>query len=130
MARLVYACRLDAPGDAAWEETVRPAYERWVTERYRRAFQTTINLDLDACEVIGKLPSGHSLMTKKYSANCSALELEWAFPGDNGLVWRNLVRTAQLADRCAVEHRVEIASAEYLLAPARGQTRSTRRFRG
>jgi hypothetical protein len=34
------------------------------------------------------------------------------------LVWRNLIRTALLEDRCVVEHRVEIASVEYLLAPA------------
>ncbi|MCO6416098.1 hypothetical protein JYK14_07935 [Siccirubricoccus sp. KC 17139] len=118
MARLVYACRFDAPSEDAWEKVVRPRYERWVSDRYRRAFETTINLDLSASEVAGRLPSGHSLNIRRYVADGTALELEWAFPGENGLVWRNLVRMAQLTDRCAVEHRVEVASAEYLLAPA------------
>jgi hypothetical protein len=58
------------------------------------------------------------LQVRQYNADGTALELEWSFPGDSQLVWRNLVRTARLRDRCAVEHRVEIASAEYLLTPA------------
>jgi hypothetical protein len=75
-------------------------------------------LDLSAAEVAAPLPSGHSLAIRQFDTNGTALELEWTFPGENELVWRNLIRTAQLAERCAVEHRVEIASAEYLLAPA------------
>lgn len=118
MTQLVYACRIDAPGENAWERTVRPRYERWVSSRYRQAFQAEISLDLSAGNVIGRLPPGHSLTIKHYDANGSAIELDWAFPGDNKLLWHNLIRTAQIADRCAVEHRIEIASAEYLLAPA------------
>ncbi len=118
MARLVYACRFDAPGEDAWEKVVRPRYEGWVSDRYRRAFETAIDLDLGASEVRGCLPLGHSLNIRSYEAGGTALELEWAFPGENELVWRNIVRMAQLTDRCAVEHRVEIASAEYLLVPA------------
>jgi hypothetical protein len=118
MARIVYACRFDAPGEDAWERMVRPRYERWVSDRYRRAFETAVNLDLGASEVAGELPLGHSLNIRRYEADGTAFELEWTFPGQNELVWRNLVRMAQLADRCAVEHRVEVASAEYLLVPA------------
>jgi hypothetical protein len=118
MARIVYACRFDVPGDDTWERMVRPRYERWVTERYRQAFGTTVNLDLGASEVVGELPLGHSLNVRRYQGAGTAFELEWAFPGENELVWRNLVRMAQLTDRCAVEHRVEVASAEYLLVPA------------
>lgn len=118
MARIVYACRFDAPGEYAWEKVVRPRYERWVSDRYRRAFATVVNLDLGASEVVDQLPVGHSLTIRRYEADGTAFELEWAFPGENQLVWRNIVRMAQLADRCAVEHRVEVASAEYLLVPA------------
>ena len=46
------------------------------------------------------------------------VELLWTFPGDHGLQWRNLVRMAQLAESCAVEHRVELVSAEYMVTPA------------
>ena len=118
MARVVYACRFDAPGDDAWEKVVRPRYEYWISDRYHRAFETAINLDLGAYEFTGRLPKGHSLDIRRYDADGTALELEWAFPGEKELVWRNLVRIAQLTDRCAVEHRVEVASAEYLLVPA------------
>ena len=118
MARIVYACRFDAPGEDAWERMVRPRYERWVSDRYRRAFETAAKLDLGASKVTGELPLGHSLNIRRHESDSTAFELEWLFPGDNKLVWRNLVRMAQLADRCAVEHRVEVASAEYVLAPA------------
>ncbi len=49
MARVVYACRFDALGDDAWEKVVRPRYEYWISDRYHRAFETAINLDLAAC---------------------------------------------------------------------------------
>jgi hypothetical protein len=118
MSRLVYACRFDVPGKYAAERIVQPRYEGWITDRYRRAFETGVAADFAAATVDGVLPDGHSLAIRRFSADETVLELEWAFPGDSGLVWRNLVRTAQLADRCAVEHRVEITSAEYLVAPA------------
>jgi hypothetical protein len=75
-------------------------------------------VDLRTGEVSGPLPDGHLLAVRRYEADGVATELEWSFPGEHGLIWRNVLRTAQIADRCAVEHRVEISSAEYLVAPA------------
>lgn len=118
MALTVYACRFDVPGETAWDEAVRPEYERWVAERYGNAFGCEMALDLESGEVAGALPEGHRLEVRRHEADGVAVELEWRFPGERGLVWRNLARLAQLGDRCAVEHRVEIASAEYLVAPA------------
>lgn len=118
MAQLVYGCRFDVPGEGAWETTVRPRYERWIADRYRKAFNTSVSTDLGTCEVFGHPPEGHLLAVRRYEAEGVATELEWSFPGEHGLVWRNLLRTAQLSDRCAVEHRVEIASTEYLVSPA------------
>lgn len=118
MSRLVYGCRFDVPGEAAWEKIVRPRYQRWVADRYRKTFQRAIAADLTTGEIMGALPDRHTLAVRRYQGNGFVAELDWSFPGDQGLVWRNLVRTAQFDDRCAVEHRVEIASAEYLVAPA------------
>lgn len=118
MGRLVYGCRFDVPGQGAWDTTVRPRYQRWVSERYRKSFETSVGPDLTTGEVAGRLPEGHVLAIRRHEADGIATEVEWSFPGEQGLVWRNLVRTAQIADRCAVEHRVEIASAEYLVTPA------------
>jgi hypothetical protein len=118
MSRLVYGCRFDVPGEGAWETTVRPRYQRWISDRYRKFFQTSVSADLGSGEVSGRPPDGHVLAVRRYEADDVATELEWSFPGEHGLIWRNLVRTAQVGDRCAVEHRVEIGSAEYLVSPA------------
>lgn len=118
MPRLVYGCRFDVPGEGAWDTNVRPRYQRWISDRYRKSFQTSVTTDLNTGDVYGRPPDGHLLAIRRYEVNGAATELEWSFPGEHGLIWRNLVRTAQLADRCAVEHRVEIASAEYLVSPA------------
>lgn len=118
MARLVYGCRFDVLGESAWDTTVRPRYQRWISDRYRKVFQTSVNADLSTGEVSGRPPEEHVLAIRRHEADGVATELEWSFPGEHGLIWRNLVRTAQVADRCAVEHRVEIASAEYLVSPA------------
>ena len=118
MTRLVYGCRFDVPGTDAWETNVRPRYARWIADRYRKAFQTAVAVDLDSGEITGTVAEDHVLAIRRFEADGTATELEWAFPGDHGLIWRNLVRTAQLQDRCAVEHRVEIASADYMLSPA------------
>ena len=67
---------------------------------------------------IGELPPEHVLSIRRFEAGGIATEIDWSFPGDQGLVWRNVVRTAQIGDRCAVEHRVELSSAEYLISPA------------
>lgn len=118
MARLVYGCRFDVLGATAWETAVRPRYQRWISDRYRRAFDASISPDLQTGEISGQVPSGHLLAIRRHRANGVATELEWSFPSDQGLVWRNLVRAAQVDDRCAVEHRVELSSAEYLVSPA------------
>jgi hypothetical protein len=115
---LVYGCRFDVPGQGAWDTTVRSRYQRWISERYRKSFQTSVSPDLATGEVSGRLPDGHLLAIRRHDADGIATEIEWSFPGEQGLVWRNLVRTAQIADRCAVEHRVEITSVEYLVTPA------------
>ena len=119
MARLVYACRFDVPGEAAGREIVRPGYGRWIATKYRSAFGTEIAVDLETAQVTGALPEGHSLRIRRFAAEATALEIDWAVPGDSGLVWRNVVRTGDLRDRCAVEHRVELVSAEYSVVPAR-----------
>jgi hypothetical protein len=118
MGRLVYGCRFDVPGESAWDTRVRPRYQRWISDRYRKSFDASVNADLGTGEVSGGLPDGHTLAIRRYDSGGLATELEWSFPGEQGLIWRNLVRTAQIADRCAVEHRVEIGSAEYLVSPA------------
>lgn len=119
MSRLVYGCRFDVPGVNAWVTTVAPRYQRWVTDRYRKSFGTAVVPDLATGEVSGALPEGHALFLRRHSAeDAIAIELSWTFPGDHGLLWRNLVRMAPLAECCAVEHRVELASAEYSVTPA------------
>ena len=77
-----------------------------------------MSVDLSTGDVSGRFPEEHVLAIRHHEADFSATELEWTFPGDHGLIWRNSVRTAQLADRCAVEHRVEIGSAQYFVSPA------------
>lgn len=77
-----------------------------------------MRVDLATGIVSGFPPQDHVLAVRRFESEGIATELEWSFPGDHGLIWRNLVRTAQLADSCAVEHRVEIASAEYFVSPA------------
>ena len=106
------------PGKGAWDKTVQPRYQRWISDRYRKVFRISVSADLSTGEVTGRPPEGHMLAIRRHEAEGLATELEWCFPGEHGLVWRNLVRTAQVGDRCAVEHRVEIASAEYLVSPA------------
>lgn len=118
MALLVYGCRFDVQGEYAWATIVQPRYEHWISDRYRRAFQATVAVDLSNGNTSGVLPDGHFLGVRRHELDGIATELEWSFPGEQGLIWRNLVRTAQVGDRCAVEHRVEIASSEYLVAPA------------
>jgi len=118
MARLVYGCRFDVPGATAWETAVRPQYQRWISDRYRRGFEASISPDLQTGEISGQVPAGHLLAIRRHRAGGVAIELEWSFPGAQGLIWRNLVRAAQIDDRCAVEHRVELSSAEYLVSPA------------
>lgn len=119
MSRLVYGCRFDVPGANAWEATVAPRYQRWLVDRYRKSFGTTVTPDLPNGEVVGSLPDDHALLIRCHRAEeASAFELSWTFPGDHGLLWRNLVRMAPLAESCAVEHRVDLASAEYLVTPA------------
>jgi hypothetical protein len=81
-------------------------------------FGTSISADLQTGEISGEVPAGHLLAIRRHQADGVAIELEWTFPGDQGLIWRNLVRAAQIDDRCAVEHRVELSSAEYLVSPA------------
>lgn len=119
MALLVYACRLDVPGDSAWADKVLPAYESWVKDRFRKAFQSEVGLDINGGAIVGALPPKHSINIRHFKTGGHAVELDWTYPSDNGLLWRNLIRLARLDDRCAMEHRVEIASAEYLVAPAR-----------
>lgn len=118
MARLVYGCRFDVPGEDAWGKTVQPLYQGWISDRYRKAFQASIGIDLMAGEVTGQLPDGHLLTARRHRSDAAAVELEWSFPGERGLVWRNFVRTAELDDRVVVEHRVEISSSEFLVSPA------------
>lgn len=118
MTRLVYGCRFDLLGDSAWETTIRPRYQRWISDRYRKAFNVAVTADLVSPGVSGRTPEGHVLEVRRHEAESVVTELEWAFPGEHGLVWRNLMRAAQLDDRCVVEHRVEIASAEYTVSPA------------
>lgn len=67
---------------------------------------------------MGAVPDGHSLIIRRYGGSETVVEFDWSFPGEHGLMWRNLVRTAQFSDRCAVEHRVELGSSEYLVTPA------------
>jgi len=116
---MFYGCRFDVAGEGAWDTKVRPRYQRWIVDRYRHAFQVLVNLDMTTGQVSGTPPKGHMLAIRRHEADDGiATELEWSFPGEHGLIWRNLVRTAQIADRCAVEHRVEITSAEYFVSPA------------
>ncbi len=118
MAQLVYGCRFDVPGDVAWDTMVRPHYERWISDRYCKSFKTSVDVDLSTGEISAPVPEGHVLAIRRHEADGVATELEWSFPGEHGLIWRNVVRAAQVAYRCAVEHRVEIASAEYLISAA------------
>lgn len=118
MARLVYGCRFDVPGDGAWNKTVRPRYQRWIADRYRKFFQIPLTADLNTGDISGRPPEGHLIDIRRFEADGVATELEWSFPGEHGLIWRNLVRTAQISDRCAVEHRVELGSSEYFVSPA------------
>lgn len=106
------------PGKGAWDTTVRPEYERWISDRYRNVFNLSLDADLADAQVFDNLPEGHLLAVRRHASDGIATEVEWSFPGEKGLIWRNLVRAAELDDRCAVEHRVEIASTEYLVSPA------------
>ncbi len=118
MAQLVYGCRFDVPGKVGWETIVRPRYERWISDRYRKAFDSAVSIDLERAEVSGLLPDGHSLTIRRHTADIIATEIDWRFPGEDGLIWRNSIRAAQLEDRCALEHRVEIESSQYVVSPA------------
>ncbi len=118
MGQLVYGCRFDVPGDSAWESTVQPRYQRWIADRYRKSFQTQLSVDLNTGELVGQLPDGHQLVVRRHGGDDVAIEIEWTFPGDHGLVWRNIIRAAQILECCAVEHRVELTSVEYLISPA------------
>lgn len=118
MARLVYACRFDVPGAVAWDTLVRPQYQGWIAERYRKAFDASVNPDFATGEIKGNVPLGHLLNIRRFQSDDTATEIEWSFPGEQGLIWRNIVRIAQISDRCVVEHRIEISSAEYLVSPA------------
>jgi hypothetical protein len=93
-------------------------YESWISERYYRAFESTVKLDIDASNITGDIPSRHRLDLRRYGATEVVFELDWVFPGDGALLWRNLVRIAGFPNNCAVEHRVEVSSSEYVLMPA------------
>lgn len=118
MARLVYACRFELPEAGALGYIVAPAYQDWIADRYAAAFDTDVALDLLSGTVLGSLPPEHSVQVEKFETTEVALRIDWAFPGDHGLVWHNTVRMAELNDSCVVEHQVQLGSADYLVAPA------------
>jgi hypothetical protein len=118
MAQLVYGCRFDVPGEGAWDTLVRPQYEHWIKDRYSKSFKTSLNVDLRTGKISGSMPEGHAIAVRWHEADDVATELEWSFPGEQRLIWRNLVRVAQIGGFCIVEHRVEVGSADYLISPA------------
>lgn len=119
MSRLVYGCRFDVPGATAWESRVAPRYQRWIADRYKQIFDVEVAANFATGEVSGSLPEGHVLLIHRHIAeNAEAIEVSWTYPGDHGLLWRNLIRIAPLVESCAVEHRIELASADYWIAPA------------
>ncbi len=118
VARLVYGCRFEVPGSDAWASTVAPTYADWIKARYAKAYGVRMAADLATGAVAGSLPEGHALDILRHVQGTEAVDCRWTFPGDKGLKWRNAIRFGVLADRCVVEHRVELESAEYLLAPA------------
>lgn len=118
MARLVYACRFEVPGAEAASATILSAYECWVRDRYQKVHRADVQIDFKGGVVTGPLPDAHRLRIATHDATAVAYVLHWLFPGDNGLLWCNDVRIAQLENCCVVEHRVSLESAEYLVAPA------------
>lgn len=85
----------------------------------KKGFGARVEANLHTGEVIGNPPEGHDLAILRHAAEGEAVDCRWTFPGENGLRWRNAIRFGALSDRCAVEHRVELESSDYLLAPAR-----------
>ena len=118
MARLVYACRFEVPGDHSWESIVAPAYGKWIGGRYSGSSGDPVAVDILEGTIAGSLPARHTVDVERYQSEQFATRIDWAFPGDYGLIWRNQIRIAALTGSCAVEHQVQLLSADYLVAPA------------
>jgi hypothetical protein len=121
MARLIYACRFEVPTKTRLS-LVLSAYNAWVNTHYRerRGF-CNFAYDLAAGSPVPELPTGHSIVRDHFvREKDEVVRFLWSYPSeaDEGLEWRNEVRTGAFGGVCAVEHLISISSIDYRITPA------------
>lgn len=113
MARLIYACRFEIPTSSGLAP-VLIAYSNWIEGHYRnRRGLSGFSCDLGIDAHVLNLPPRHNILRNHYlSERGEVVRLQWTYPADadEGLEWRNEVRTGVFGDRCSVEHLISIES--------------------
>lgn len=116
MGRIVYATQLWT--DAADISSVMEEYNRWISQFYQRNYGTQLIEPFGGS--IEGLPGDHQVSLVSATNDTSEIyDLDWRYPDpeETDLIWRNMVRVAEISGSCLFEHRVMIEALNFVVRP-------------